>query len=131
MATSSPTGPLECHNCGDDNFSLYMVIPELLVEPEPEPMTVRLYGQFATDVGEKQTTLAFEDIHEETPTVDAAVHELAEKYPALREHVLEDDGHINHEAAIFHNHVNVFNEPDKLDTVVRPGDQLALFPSTR
>lgn len=125
MATSSKAHPRTCTDCGEDNFSLFLILPETVLEPE-ESVTWRLYGQFAREIGIRETAVDIGTLP--APTVRNALHALIDKNPALRDVVLTEDEELRGNGVIVHNHVNVYNEPDHLDSRVGPRDTLGLFP---
>jgi molybdopterin converting factor small subunit len=128
MATSSNTGPRACPICESEQFSLFLVLPELILE-EPEVVQWRLYGEFARDVDEPAVAVAVgvEERDGERATVRDALEALLRELRTLRGRVLDDDGELRDDVVVMHNQVNVYNEPGHLDAPVAAGDELALF----
>lgn len=128
VATSSATGPATCFNCSADNFSLFLILPELLVPTEHLRFTWHLYGEYARGSGVREKEVTIEGKEERPVTVLDALHTLVDEHPTLEERVFNSDTELADECVVVHNHMNVYHEHDRLHAKVEPEDELALLP---
>ena len=105
-----------------------MILPETLAS-DGESVIWRRYGSLARSVGAKETSVTLATDGTATPTVRVALDELVHAHPELHDDVLDDDEELRENVAVFHNHLKVFAETDRLNSEVHDGDTLALAPS--
>jgi molybdopterin synthase sulfur carrier subunit len=86
-------------------------------------MKVRVYATLRQIVGAKEVEIG----GGAGETVRDALHRLVAAYPGLEERILDDEGHLRRAVNVFIRGRSIrFKEG--LDTVLKEGDDLALFP---
>ena len=87
-------------------------------------MEWRLFANLAEAAGTKRVAV------EAGPgdTFGEAFEQLLEAHPKLREEVLDDDGEIRDHIRVLRNDHNPFVKDEGYETVLKEGDELALFP---
>lgn len=87
-------------------------------------MEWKLFADLAERAGDKRVPVAVEP----GATVGDALGALLDRYPALEERVLDEDGELQDHINLLRNGTNVQVSEDGLETTLEEGDELALFP---
>ena len=86
-------------------------------------MKVRIFATLRSLVGAKELEV---DV-QAGDTVRHVLEKLTTEYPALAEYIWDSEGHLRRTLSIFIRGRSI-RFKDGLDTVLEPGDDLALFP---
>jgi MoaD family protein len=87
-------------------------------------VTVNLFATYRLEAGVKSFQLEIPD----DPIVGKVILAILEKYPILKQHWVTHGDELYSYVIVIFNGRDINNLPDKLNTLVRDGDQLGFFP---
>jgi molybdopterin converting factor small subunit len=86
-------------------------------------ITVNLFGVFRVETGQKSFTL---DVADGT-TIGKTILQIIDLYPLLKKYWIGADGGLSGHVMVVLNGLEIYSQPDGLQTPVKQGDRLDFF----
>jgi molybdopterin converting factor small subunit len=86
-------------------------------------ITVNLHAVFAVETGLKTFNLDTAD----GSTAGKAILQIVDLYPTLRKYWVTEDGGLSDHVLVVLNGIEIYTQPDGLQTILKSGDRLDFF----